>query len=413
MTELLDGLWQASLWLAVGVVLLAMLRPLLVRMGGAGLAYRSWWLLPMLLVALMLPLPQVALLQQVPTLPLKVMPGATDGGAGGSVPGAGLLLLAWALGMGLCLLRDLRAQRRFERCMGPLKPRADGSWQASGDPGLPALVGLWRPRIVVGPDFDQQFTAQEQSLILQHERSHRRHGDHWANGALLLVRAVFWFHPLLPWAAGRFLRDQELACDARTMAPQPALRGLYASTLLKAQLVHPVAPAVCHWRSQPVLKERIAMLKQSKRKALPWVSGQVLVVGLCVGMGAVAWASQGGTAGSPRIGVEPYATAEEDAAKAGLDRPIQVDKMPPPSYPKSAVEQRQVGVVNLRVEVDAKGHPTDVQVLSATNPGVFDAVSVAAARSWTYRPAMKNGKPVAGAVKIPITFAMDDTEDAK
>ncbi|HEL3172345.1 TPA: TonB family protein [Stenotrophomonas maltophilia] len=413
MTELLDGLWQASLWLAVGVVVLAVLRPLLVRLGGVALAYRSWWLLPLLLLALMLPLPQVALLEHVPTLPLKVVPGAVEGMAGQSLPWAGLLLLAWMLGAVLCLLRDLRAQRRFERGMGQLCARADGSWQASADPGLPALVGLWRPRIVVGPDFDQQFTAQEQGLILQHERSHRRNGDHWANGALLMARAVFWFHPLLPWASRRFLRDQELACDARTIAPQPALRGLYASTLLKAQLVHPVAPAVCHWRSQPVLKERIAMLKQSKRKALPWVSGQVLVVGLCLGMGAVAWASQGGVAGSPRIGVEPFEHAEEDAAKAGLDRPIQVDKMPPPSYPKSAVEQRQVGVVNLRVEVDAQGRPADVQVLSATNPGVFDAVSVAAARSWTYRPAMKNGKPVAGAVKIPITFAMDDTEDAK
>ncbi|MEJ1142806.1 TonB family protein [Stenotrophomonas sp. CCNWLW162] len=413
MTELLDGLWQASLWLAVGVVVLAVLRPLLVRLGGVALAYRSWWLLPLLLLALMLPLPQVALLQQVPTLPLKVLPGAIDGAAGQSLPWAGVLLALWALGTGLCLLRDLRAQRRFERGMGQLCARADGSWQASADPGLPALVGLWRPRIVVGPDFDQQFTAQEQGLILQHERSHRRNGDHWANGALLMARAVFWFHPLLPWAARRFLRDQELACDARTIAPQPALRGLYASTLLKAQLVHPVAPAVCHWRSQPVLKERIAMLKQSKRKALPWVSGQVLVVGLCLGMGAVAWASQGGVAGNPRIGVEPFEHAEEDAAKAGLDRPIQVDKMPPPSYPKSAIEQRQVGVVNLRVEVDAKGHPTDVQVLSATNPGVFDAVSIAAARSWTYRPAMKNGMPVAGAVKIPITYAMDNTEDSQ
>lgn len=400
MTELLGGLWQASVWLAMGVILLAVLRPLLVWMGGAGLAYRSWWLLPMLLVTLLLPLPQAALLQHVPTVPLKVEPGAVNELAGPSLPWAPLLLLAWALGMGICLLRDLRAQRRFERRMGPLKPRADGSWQASGDPGLPALVGLWRPRIVVGPDFDQQFSAQEQSLILQHERSHHRHGDHWANGALLLVRAVFWFHPLQPWAAGRFLRDQELACDARTMAPQPALRGLYASTLLKAQLVHPVAPAVCHWRSQPVLKERIAMLKQSKRKALPWVSGQVLVVGLCLGMGAVAWASQGGAmAGRPVAAV--------------TDREIQVVKMPPPSYPRSAFEQRQVGVVNLRVEVDASGQPTDVRVLSATNPGVFDAVSITAARSWTYRPAMKNGKPVAGAVKIPITFAMDNSEDAQ
>ncbi|WP_049461177.1 M56 family metallopeptidase [Stenotrophomonas maltophilia] len=399
MTELLNGVWQASLWLAVGAVLLAVMRPLLVRLGGAGLAYRSWWLLPMLLLALILPLPQVALLQQVPTLPLKVLPGAIDGAAGQSLPWAGLLLAFWAVGMGLRLLRDLRAQRRFERSMGPLTPRTDGSWQASGDPGLPALVGLWRPRIVVGPEFDQQFSAQEQGLILQHERSHRRNGDHWANGALLLVRAVFWFHPLLPWAARRFLRDQELACDARTIGPQPALRGLYASTLLKAQLVQPVAPAVCHRRSQPVLKERIAMLKQSKRKALPWVSGQVLVVGLCLGMGAVAWASQGGGAGGP--------------AGSVMDREIQVDKMPPPSYPKSAVEQRQVGVVNLRVEVDAQGRPTDVQVLSATNPGVFDAVSIAAARSWTYRPAVKNGKPVAGAVRVPITYAMDDTEDTK
>lgn len=400
MTELLDGLWQASLWLAVDVVVLAVLRPLLVRLGGVALAYRSWWLLPLLLLALMLPLPQVALLEHVPTLPLKVVPGAVEGMAGQSLPWAGLLLLAWMLGAVLCLLRDLRAQRRFERGMGQLCARADGSWQASADPGLPALVGLWRPRIVVGPDFDQQFTAQEQGLILQHERSHRRNGDHWANGALLMARAVFWFHPLLPWAARRFLRDQELACDARTIAPQPALRGLYASTLLKAQLVHPVAPAVCHWRSQPVLKERIAMLKQSKRKALPWVSGQVLVVGLCLGMGAVAWASQGGAAADGQAG-------------AAMDREIEVEKMPPPSYPKSAFEQRQVGVVNLRVEVDAKGHPTDVQVLSATNPGVFDAVSIAAARSWTYRPAIKNGKPVAGAVKIPITYAMDNTEDSQ
>jgi TonB family protein len=399
MTELLDGLWRASLWLAVGVLLLAALRPLLVWLGGAALAYRSWWLLPLLLAALLLPLPEVALLQHVPTLPLKVVPREVEGLSAPSLQVPAVLTLAWALGMGISLLRALRAQRRFQRCMGTLQRRADGSWQASGDPGLPALVGVWRPRIVVGPAFDQQFSAREQALILQHERSHRRHGDHWANGALLLVRTVFWFHPLLPWAARRFLRDQELACDARTIASQPALRGLYASTLLKAQLVHPVAPAVCHWRSEPVLKERIAMLKQSRRKALPWVSGQVLVVGVCVGMGAVAWASQGSGVAGP--------------VAAAVDREIQVDKMPPPSYPKSAVEQRQVGVVDLRVEVDAQGQPTDVRVLRATNPGVFDAVSIAAARSWTYRPAMRKGKPVAGAVKIPITFAMDDTEDAQ
>ncbi|AWH26415.1 TonB family protein [Stenotrophomonas sp. YAU14D1_LEIMI4_1] len=398
MNELRDGLWQASLGLALGVLLLAAVRPVLVALGGAELAYRSWWLLPLLLLALLLPVPALPVLQHVPMLPFKVVPGTVEGPAAQLPLWPWLLAVAWALGAGLQLLRALRAQRRFEQALGPLQARADGSWQASADPGLPALVGLWRPRIVVGPHFDQQFDAHEQALILLHERSHRRNGDHWANGGLLLARTVFWFHPLLSWATRRFLRDQELACDARTVAAQPSQRRLYASTLLKAQLVHPVAPMACHWRSQPVLKERIAMLKQSKRKALPKLSGQLLLVGLCMGGAALAWASQG--AG----GVERGA-----AASAG-NRDIQIDKMPPPSYPRSAFENGQTGVVTLRLEVDAQGQLTDVRILSATNPGVFDEVSKAAARNWTYRPALKDGVPVAAAVKVPITFAMDDDE---
>lgn len=398
MNELLDGLWQASLWLALGAALLAAARPVLVTLGGPELAYRSWWLLPLLLVAVLLPLPALPVLQHVPTLPFQVVPGTVQGPAAQPASWSWLLALAWGLGTGVSLLRALRAQRRFERGLGRLQARADGSWQASADPGLPALVGLLRPRIVVGPAFDQKFDAEERALILLHERSHRRNGDHWANGGLLLARTVFWFHPLLPWATRRFLRDQELACDARTVAAQPAQRRLYASTLLKAQLVHPVAPMACHWRSQPVLKERIAMLKQSKRKALPWVSGQVLLAGLCMGVAALAWAQQGGG------GVERGTSA------AAMDRDIQIDKMPPPSYPRSAFENNQTGVVTLRVEVDAQGQLTHARVLSATNPGVFDAVSLAAARSWTYRPALKNGVPVAAAAKVPITFAMDEDD---
>ncbi|AWH30300.1 TonB family protein [Stenotrophomonas sp. YAU14A_MKIMI4_1] len=412
MNELLDGLWQASLGLALGVLLLAAVRPVLVTLGGAELAYRSWWLLPLLLLALLLPVPALPVLQHVPTLPFKVVPGTVEGPAAQLPLWPWLLAVAWALGAGLQLLRALRAQRRFEQTLGPLQARADGSWQASADPGLPALVGLWRPRIVVGPHFDQQFDAHEQALILLHERSHRRNGDHWANGGLLLARTVFWFHPLLPWAARRFLRDQELACDARTVATQPSQRRLYASTLLKAQLVHPVAPMACHWRSQPELKERIAMLKQSKRKALSKVSGQLLLVGLCMGGAALAWASQGAVTGTPSVSAEPFQHAAADAAKAGLDRPIQTQKMSPPSYPADAIEKRQTGVVNLIVAVDAKGIVTDVKVESATNPGVFEAASIAAARKWTYTPAMKNGKAVAGKLRIPITYAMDNTEAA-
>jgi len=301
-----------------------------------------------------------------------------------------LLFAAWLAGALAMATASWRAQRRFERALGRLQPRVDGSWQAQGDPGLPALVGLWRPRVVVGPDFEQRFSPAEQDLILRHEHSHRRHGDPWANAALAVLRCVFWFHPLLPWTVRRLLRDQELACDARTVDPHPALRRLYANALLKAQLAHPVAPMACHWRSQPMLKERIAMLKQHKRKALPWLSGQVLVVGLCVGLGGIAWAGQGTGAAPVQVNAKPK-------------------EMAAPQYPRSAFEQGVSGEVLLRVEVDAQGRTGDIRVLTSTPAGVFDAASIAAAKQWTFEPALRDGKAVATALKIPMSFKLDDT----
>lgn len=98
-----------------------------------------------------------------------------------------------------------------------------------------------------------------------------------------------------------------------------------------------------------------------------------------MGLGAVTGPARGGSGGSPAISAEPFQFAQEDAAKAGLERPVTIDRMPPPSYPASAFENNQSGEVVLRVDVDAQGKVSDVRVLSATNPGVFDAASIAAA----------------------------------
>ncbi|TGY37098.1 TonB family protein [Stenotrophomonas maltophilia] len=389
MTELLNALLQASVWLSVAVLVLAAIRPVLLRLGGAALAYRGWWLLPMLLVVPYLPLPNLPITGSAPVKGVAAALRAPDMSA--DTPVWPLLLFAtWLAGALAMATASWRAQRRFERALGRLQPRVDGSWQAQGDPGLPALVGLWRPRVVVGPDFEQRFSPAEQDLILRHEHSHRRHGDPWANAALAVLRCVFWFHPLLPWTVRRLLRDQELACDARTVDPHPALRRLYANALLKAQLAHPVAPMACHWRSQPMLKERIAMLKQHKRKALPWLSGQVLVVGLCVGLGGIAWAGQGTGAAPVQVNAKPK-------------------EMAAPQYPRSAFEQGVSGEVLLRVEVDAQGRTGDIRVLTSTPAGVFDAASIAAAKQWTFEPALRDGKAVATALKIPMSFKLDDT----
>lgn len=71
MSELIDGLLRATLWMSLGVMLLAGARPLLLKLGGPALAYRSWWLLPLLLLAVVMPLPRLSPLDG---LALQVLP---------------------------------------------------------------------------------------------------------------------------------------------------------------------------------------------------------------------------------------------------------------------------------------------------------------------------------------------------
>lgn len=141
------------------------------------------------------------------------------------------------------------------------------------------------------------------------------------------------------------------------------------------------------------------MLKQP----LPSRHRRVIAV-LCVGLLActgsyMAWAAQprGAMRGQPAT--PPVTHAADEAAQS----------LPPPRYPKDAAAQRISGQVMLRVRVRADGSVSDVVVESSTPAGVFDAVSVEAARQWRFRPQMKQGKAVAGEVRVPITFEMDPT----
>ncbi|MGE8261329.1 MAG: peptidase, partial [Stenotrophomonas sp.] len=97
MTDLLDGLLQAAVWLSVATLVLAAARPLLLRLGGAALAYRSWWLLPLMLVVPSLPVPPLTITE---TAPVMVMASALRAPA---VPHDAsqwplLLLTVWLLG---------------------------------------------------------------------------------------------------------------------------------------------------------------------------------------------------------------------------------------------------------------------------------------------------------------------------
>ena len=98
---------------------------------------------------------------------------------------------------------------------------------------------------------------------------------------------------------------------------------------------------------------------------------------------------------------------EKPKALARLTRdPVPLPGNETPRYPAQALRAGVEGSVNVRIELDAKGVPTDVKVVERTGERSrdLDRAVVEAARKWRFEPAMKDGKAVAGAVVLPVDF---------
>jgi len=377
-------------------VVLALRGPVRRRLG-AGAAYGLWCLPPLCLLALALPAPQGDTLPMreiigLPTVALHAVSTQGDGQCGT------LWLALWALGSLACVLWQGWRQHRFARGMGELQrvPHARlPLYRAERDAGLPALVGLLRPRIVLPPDFEQRYSAAQRALLLRHEGVHWLRGDLPCNAVATLLLCLQWFNPLAHWALAAFRRDQEMACDARVLASRPRQRRLYAEAMLLGGIDAPLPPLGCPWPSRHPLKERIEMLKQPAPRVRQRIVALLATSLLAVSSAYAAWAAQ-----PAKPGVKP-------APGAAHTEITEAFPLPKPVYPKDAYEKGQSGHVILLVDVRADGSVANVVVKESQPAGVFDAVAVAAARQWRFQPEVKNGKAVAGRVQVPVTFELD------
>jgi len=76
-----------------------------------------------------------------------------------------------------------------------------------------------------------------------------------------------------------------------------------------------------------------------------------------------------------------------------------------PTYPESARAAKEVGVVFVKVLIGADGKPKSFTVRSSGHKDL-DAAVLAAAKSSSYRPATKNGKPVAAFYDFSYKFTL-------
>jgi len=297
--DLLRALTNATIASSAAVLLVGLLRKPLRAAAGARVAYWLWLLVPVVVLASLLPAPSQVLSASSFSLAGKVSSALSVITVSAAIPQGPAVLIAgglaiWAAGACAMFVLLLRRQRSFIHSLGTLLPDRDG-FQRSKAAVAPMLVGAWKPRIVVPFDFEARYAPEERDLMLAHERAHLLRCDVAVNAIASGWLCLFWFNPLIYWAIGWIRIDQELACDALVLAQRQDFRRCYANALLKTQLATESVwrmPVGCPWHSNHSLKERILMLKRPLPGLVRHVLGIASIVALTASSGYAAWAGQ-------------------------------------------------------------------------------------------------------------------------
>ncbi len=307
-SDLILFLAKANLALAAAVLLALALRKPVRAAFGARSAYALWLIVPLSILALLIPARTVVL----PAPVVAVTPVATARADGPSsptttppppsipsqlraLPIAKIVLGLWAVVAFAGLVVQAERQRRFVRSLGRLSVTDDASLLLAERPGVgPAVIGALAPCVVLPADFAERFTPEEQALIIAHERNHLAVGDAQINAVVTGLRCLFWVNPLVHLGAAVLRIDQEIACDAAVLARHPKTRRAYGEAMLKTQLAAFAPPLGCHWPASAnnQLKERFTLLTRHHAHRGRHLAGAAVVAVLGLSAGVAAWAAQ-------------------------------------------------------------------------------------------------------------------------
>ncbi|WML48526.1 M56 family metallopeptidase [Neobacillus sp. PS3-34] len=82
----------------------------------------------------------------------------------------------------------------------------------------PAVYGMIHPKIIIPEELIDKLTLEEFRFVLSHELTHIKNKDLVVNTLLMIVKAIYWFNPLIWYSLNQVKQDCELACDASVIS---------------------------------------------------------------------------------------------------------------------------------------------------------------------------------------------------
>ncbi|MFA6287856.1 MAG: M56 family metallopeptidase [Opitutaceae bacterium] len=95
----------------------------------------------------------------------------------------------------------------------------------------PLMVGWWTPGVYL-PEGASGWDKQRREAVFLHELAHWQRGDHFWQQVGRLAGCVFWWQPLVAWAARQMNAEAEAAADDVVLIKQSAAKD-YAATLVE------------------------------------------------------------------------------------------------------------------------------------------------------------------------------------
>ena len=391
MIRMLDVVFQSSIILLVGLVLMPLLR-------SRSAALRHWVLAGTLLCAAAVPflgriVPawpapfDLSLATRVMSMPAPRPPAldaarADDPGGPAPVAAAAqdtdatasigaMLMLIWFGGVSLWLAALFLGLGRLSRLTRRARRVTSGPWMdcvatLSARHGVtravavrvverPALLLVWgwrRPTLII-PALATSWPVDRIAAVVHHELAHIRRAD-WATQLLSeLVRAVYWFNPMVWLVCSRMRAECEAATDDRVLAHRPEGASYAAHILDIARDLNTRSwlPAPAIVRASTLERRIRAMLDSSRDRRLVTArtrvaTGVLLVTATIVvaGLAAQTFSSIAGTIVDPSQGVLPGVTLVLTNEQTQAKYEIKTDRtgryefvgLPPGNYVLSA-----------------------------------------------------------------------------
>ena len=195
-----------------------------------------------------------------------------------------VLLVGWGLGVLLVLAQWWQQWKPIRRALRDARPADIGGFdgvtvRASASMIEPAVLGIWRPVLLVPYGISDRLTPAQLRALIAHERCHIRHYDNLTAAAHMAIEALFWFHPLVWWLERRLIEERERACDEYVLQSGSA-PGDYAEGILEVcRLAKDPSPVFVAGITGSDLRRRIeSILRNQTARPLGLERAAVLLV---------------------------------------------------------------------------------------------------------------------------------------